>query len=762
MTDRPLRVMWLLNHTTLRKFEIPQMESLGIVEIFLPKSFPYDEGNLSANVDYSKDATLNLAPHELQILNQQNWYKSPSQEAWEIANRHFDVMFVGFFPDQLRSAIRNFKGVIVLHAFGLAGSETYSNLLRRYLTIGEFETLKKISHRFLFGAGYDHLADTEDDFIKSRNCFLPVGLSIQNKSSEWRGTDKRIFFVCPRVNSTQYFHEIYRDFIQNFSQFSYVIGGAQPVPVKDKRVLGFVDRATHDRNMRELAVMFYHSQEPNHIHYHPFEAVQSGMPLIFMSGGVLDRFGGTKLPGRCTSISEAREKIRRVLEGDDRFIESVRRSQLVLLEPMRPENCASHWRDGFDKIGRAHDLSQAKRYAQPRRRKRLAIFIPIAYRGGTLRGAKMLAEAIEIGSRQAGEDIEVVLAHLDNPDIYRDEDFFDLPKSIRRRSFWWKTLPLSEATRVAIYGGLAQNVTAPVYQVPDDKIQQFMDCDLWIFVSDRLVHPLLPLRPYALVVFDYLQRYENFLPRDMNESFLCSARHAERVIVTTEFTRRDAIQYAGLREERVSRLPILAPRFDHVDVSVSARPKRRFFIWTTNVALHKNHENAFRALARYYDALGGELQCIVTGADTERLLSPDIPYLRSSAEIVRRSPGLKRNMKILGELSDQLYRVRLAQSEFLWHAARMDNGTFSVVEAAHLGVPSLSSDYPAMREFNDAFSLNLRWMDPADPNNMAESLMQMEADAAVLRQSLPSADRLAQHSLERLARSYWDVVKECL
>ncbi|MEY9641157.1 glycosyltransferase involved in cell wall biosynthesis [Bradyrhizobium japonicum] len=92
----------------------------------------------------------------------------------------------------------------------------------------------------------------------------------------------------------------------------------------------------------------------------------------------------------------------------------------------------------------------------------------------------------------------------------------------------------------------------------------------------------------------------------------------------------------------------------------------------------------------------------------------------------------------------------------------MDNGTFSVVEAAHLGVPSLSSDYPAMREFNDAFSLNLRWMDPADPNNMAESLMQMEADAAVLRQSLPSADRLAQHSLERLARSYWDVVKECL
>ena len=60
MTDRPLRVMWLLNHTTLRQFEIPQMESLGITEIFLPKSFPYDEGNLSASIDHSKDAALNL------------------------------------------------------------------------------------------------------------------------------------------------------------------------------------------------------------------------------------------------------------------------------------------------------------------------------------------------------------------------------------------------------------------------------------------------------------------------------------------------------------------------------------------------------------------------------------------------------------------------------------------------------------------------------------------------------------------------------
>jgi glycosyltransferase involved in cell wall biosynthesis len=760
--DGPLRVMWLLNHTTLRKFEMPQMEKLGIKEIFLPKSYPYDEGNLSASVDYSKDADLNVPATDVRILNQQNWYESPSQEAWEIANRHFDVLFLGFFPNQIRSALINFRGIIVLHAFGLTGNETYSNLLRQHLTTGEFQKLRKISHRFIFGAGYEHLAAIEDDFVRSRNCFLPVGLPVHDRSTKWRGNDKRIFFICPRINTTHYFHHIYDVFIRSFSEFPFVIGGAQPVPVEDKRVLGFVDRSTHETNMRELAVMFYHSQEPNHIHYHPFEAVQSGMPLIFMAGGILDRFGGKDLPGRSGSITEARSKIRRILAGDKALIENVRRSQTVLLEPMKFENCAPHWRKGFDRIRGALHLSRAANSAEPRKRQRVAVIIPVDYRGGTLRAAKMIAEAIDIGSRQAGEAVDVVLAHLDDPVAYRDEDFHDLPNSIQRRSFRWNKLSLDQARRAAFfYGNLARMPTASTYQVPDDSIQQFLDCDFWLFISDRLEHPLLELRPYGLVVFDYLIRYEKLHSEAVYQPFLDSARRAERVFVTTEFTRRDAIAFAGVSKERIIRLPILAPIFDRKNSPSLARPKRPFFLWTTNLAPHKNHENAFRALAHYYDVLGGKLRCVITGVGTEKLKSPD-NALYGSAELFRQSSRLKRNLKILGELPDALYQATLAQAEFLWHAGRIDNGTFTVVEAAQLGVPSLSSDYPAMREFDETFSLNLQWADPADPRSMAEGLKRMEMDAKEFGGRLPSTERLADHSLERLAGAYWNAVKKCL
>lgn len=78
--------------------------------------------------------------------------------------------------------------------------------------------------------------------------------------------------------------------------------------------------------MREMRIIFYHSQEPRHIHFHPFEAIKAGMPLVFMSGGILDQFGGSKLPGRCTSIEEARQKIRRILDGDQNLIDDIRRT----------------------------------------------------------------------------------------------------------------------------------------------------------------------------------------------------------------------------------------------------------------------------------------------------------------------------------------------------------------------------------------------------------------------------------------------------
>lgn len=755
----PVRILWLLNHTTLRRFELAQLRALGITEVYGPKRFPYDEGNLSASVDEALDATLSIPAEELRILNEQNWYETPSAQAWAIANRYFSIAVIGFFPRQIEACVRHFHGSIVLRVFGLAKGYSYTQILGDELGPAFIDKLRRLGNRFWFGAGYEHLKEEEDGLLKKRDCFLPVGLDGEVKPDSWRGTDKRVFFVCPRIETSPYFKSIYHSFKSDFAGLGYLIGGAQPIKVNDPNVLGFVPREQHERNMQEMRVMFYHSSEPNHIHYHPFEAIRAGMPLVFMAGGMLDRLGGKPLPGRCKTIAEARARIERLLRDDRSAIDAIRSSQLRLLEPMKPENCMGAWRAGFRRI---LDSLQRRPVTMAARACRIALIVPTGYRGGSLRGAKLLAQAIDSGARQAGRSVEVILAHLDDPAIYVDEEFADLPKTVRRRPYKWRLLSRDEAYRAMAYAGLQRPMEEDCYQVPDDGIKQFMDCELWIVVSDRLDHPVLPLRPYVLMVYDYLQRYEGFLPQAANRKFIHAAHRARRVFVTTEFTRSDAIQFAGLPARQVVRLPMLALAFSQHRAAAGEDGRQRYFLWTTNLSQHKNHENAVKALRLYYEEYAGTLECHVTGVDTKSLLKSKLPHLAPLQHLVAGSPLLKRHLRLLGELPDRAYQAQLAGSEFLWHPARIDNGTFSVIEAAHVGVPALSSDYPAMREIDAQFGLNLAWMPPDAPEDMARRLKQMEADAAGLRALLPSPERLAPQSVTQLAGAYWTAVEACL
>lgn len=757
------KIMWLLNHVTLRRFELAQFESLGIAEVFTPKKFPFDEGNLSANVDYSLDVGLSISKDELDILNEQDWYSSPSAQAWDIANRHFDVAVIGFFPEQLKSAVREFKGAIVLRAFGLSGGHSYSRLIYQFGGEQLVRNIKALGRRFWFGAGYQHLCQIESCYLSERNCFLPVGLATQDTSEDWTGENKKLLFVCPRIGSSPYFERVYRNFLKAFGDFSYTIGGAQPVEVEDPNVIGFVSREQHERNMREHSVMFYHSQEQNHIHYHPFEAIAAGMPLIFMSGGLLDILGGINLPGRCNSIDEARTKIKLILAGSEQLIRSIRLTQPVLLDAIKAENCAPAWQSGFQCV--LHGLEQAKAEAVLHPisvQKKVAIILPVAYKGGSLRGAKLIAEAIQHGSREAGESVEVVFANLDSEGNYSEAEFADLPSGIKRRPFNLNEVSAAEARRAMRYAG--HDDWEPIverYLVIDDGINQFVDCDLWLIVSDRLRAPILPLRPLVHMVYDYLQRYVPILQNGGDQPFLDAVRVAERVFVTTNFTKQDALQYAGVSSQKLVQLPMLSPLFNARKLD-SLPAESEYFIWSTNAGSHKNHEKAIQALQIYYANLGGCLSCVVTGVDTDSLLTSSLPHLKSVMTALQSNTGLLSRVTFSGNLPDEDYRRLLSGAAFLWHPCLIDNGTFSVIEAASLGIPSLSSDYPAMREIDEQFQLGLTWSDADDSRAMANGLWKMEHHYMTLRKNLPTPEVLASQNVHRLAVDYWKAIRECL
>ncbi len=763
---KPWRVMWLLNHSTLRQFEVQQLSSLGIVQIYMPKKFPYDEGNLSASVTFALDENLSLSPSEINLLNAQDWYGEPASAAWDIANANFDLIFIGFFPRQILSACRHFKGAIILRTFGLGAGETYSKLIRQIGGASLQSALAQASKRFWFGMGYAHLAECEESFIAERAVFMPVGLKTEPLAEQWQGENKLIFFVCPRIGSSPYFHQVYTNFKEVFKGLAYCIGGAQPIVVRDPHILGFVSGERYAAVMQQSRVMFYHSQEAKHIHYHPFEAIRAGMPLVFMAGGMLDRMGGKHLPGRCKTMSEARRKIARMLADDWGLIEKIRVSQSVLLEPLCADNCGAAWRAGFTRVVSELQAWRSEQASRPpvNKRKRVAVILPLGYRGGSLRGALALAKAIDSGSRQCGENADVVFAHLDEPATYPDEVFAALPEAIHRRPFNWKILTAAEALRAMRYAGFQNwEPGADHYMVPDDGMQQMLDCDLWLIVSDRLSYPVLPIKPLVLMVYDYLQRYEDLLSHGADMPFLAAARSAEKLMVTTEFTYRDLLQYAGIEPRKVSKLPMLAPAFPLQLPGLVAKDEQdAYFIWSTNAAPQKNHRHAAEALQIYYEELDGQWDCKLTGVNTNTLLSSEIPHLKAMAAVFCRSKLLRKRVKWMGELPNSQYRRLVSQANFLWHAGRIDNGTFSVIEAACLSVPSLSSDYPAMREINAQFCLNLAWMNPDSPRDMAVQLKRMESEAVTRRHNLPSQARLLEQHTALHARLYWQEVRTCL
>ncbi len=153
---------------------------------------------------------------------------------------------------------------------------------------------------------------------------------------------------------------------------------------------------------------------------------------------------------------------------------------------------------------------------------------------------------------------------------------------------------------------------------------------------------------------------------------------------------------------------------------------------------------------------------MLTGVNVAEILNSTAPHLSDFSRVVSQSKQTRRAVKIEGELPDLDYHRKLAYAEFLWHPALWDNGTFSAVEAACVGTPTLSSDYPAMREMDHQFGLAMAWMDGTSARKMAEALKWMEVNADAKRQQLPSLDALNEQSVDKLAGSYWREIQWCL
>jgi len=763
------RILWICNHVTLMDAEVPLLLELGF-EVFAPKKFPSKNDFISCKANYEYDASLTIPESDLQLLNGIDFYEDRfSTEQIEVINRNFDIAITAFYENPLKLLVNHFPGVIFIRAFGLAGEANYWDVARESWGEPFLYKMEQIRSRLYFAASYRNMLKVEQNIFRENGVFLPLGLPenfAANLKDGYTGEKKQILFVCPRICVSAYYYGIYEKFKKNFKKFPYVIAGKPFGQISDRHLLGYLPREEFNRVFCESRVMFYHSTEPRHLHYHPLEAIYANQPLIFMSQGMLGELTPkVKYPGAADTIAEAKQKIRRVLNNDSGFIRDVQESQRELLDFFSPQYVKKIWEQNFLPLVSSLPDQSISPAPLPlcKHKTRVGIILPIGYRGGTLNAFISMANML----KTCGYSVTVGIPHdyFETGEYYYPEILNELKakidKSISIHVYLWKILTPDQLASFRFLGHFSKKLNPGIkYAIMDDGNNCFCECDRWLFVSDRFTKALpLPMKPYSVVVYDYLQRYlpSNFLPKWLENNYLEIGRQAEQIFVTNQVTGEDAVAYCGIDPRKIFLLPFEfsvqeLENYEKKHSTVCA-PSKKYFVWACNRGPHKNHVRILQAILKYYQELNGELEIFVTGVETrvldfrEKQVGKNLPkYIEQFRNLFEKNKDLlSKKVHILGEIDRYRYFDLVRRAEFLLLSSLVDNGAFGAVEAAWLGTPCLASDYPHMRYMAKYFGLNIDWYCGKNIDSIANALKNGHKEGY----KLPSREQLRACSYEQ-------------
>jgi glycosyltransferase involved in cell wall biosynthesis len=366
------------------------------------------------------------------------------------------------------------------------------------------------------------------------------------------------------------------------------------------------------------------------------------------------------------------------------------------------------------------------------------LVLPAAYRGGTWESARALLQ----GLAEVNRSRRAMTLSLGVPEG-QPLDGLDVP-----------------ASELAVEHFLPRRIGP--HQVPFSP--GLVRASAWLALADRFEAPLLPARPYALMIHDVIHRFapESY-PIDFHQrlwpALLETARGAAAVVATTEATRRDLISAFGLPEGRAVLVPVACePGRRFAGLAAIPPPlEGPFLLNPTNAAPHKGAEVMLAGFALLRRRHPGCPPLVLCGHDTERLSpeaqGPVTAYWARVRRLVQRlglRPGV--DVHFLGFVEDAGLLGLLRGASVVINAARHDNGTFALIEANHLGRPVASSRYPAAEELYSRFGVPVSYFDAGSPESLADAV-----EECLGRQAQP-APLHAELSQRRFAERVYDLL----
>jgi hypothetical protein len=305
-----MKIAYLINHTALNTGEVLLLQKMG--------HLVYTQNKSSRNYHVSE-------------LDSLDFYKSQDNSVYDFFLKNFDIIMLSLPNSNFYISFSQYSSAmqIYIRLFGRESNYTYEE---EYKKISSFSNIS-----FLYT--YKDILLNEPDYSHHKYKYLGLtrNYSFDTFGNSWTGTQNKLLFVCSYIEENEYYTNIYYSFKKLFNNYPHTILGKQKVPLgelllNDDTVLTNLSFDKYVKEFQESKVMFYHSNEKRHIHYHPIEAVMIGLPVVFMANGLFDLFTNYSSAGRCVNEKEAQEKIFKILNGDDTLAKQIQSDNKKLLD----------------------------------------------------------------------------------------------------------------------------------------------------------------------------------------------------------------------------------------------------------------------------------------------------------------------------------------------------------------------------------------------------------------------------------------------
>lgn len=678
------RILWLLNHDTLSKFELPLIRDLGF-EVFTPKNVPKEILQQSGSRTYEYDQTLTIPVRDLEKLNNFNFYENSKFPFHinRIINQHFDIAIVMYNFHTIENIVNYFQGIIFTRAFGLGNDIKYFDITEQF-SHNLLLKMQQIKERFYFSHCYESIAENEIGIYRDKSVFMPLGLPIDFYDIEdsWKGGLNKVLFFCSRINIFEESKRIYNKFKQDFEGFDYLVVGNQPIPVNDDRVTGFLQREELNNYYKECKVMFYHSTYPRHLHYHPLEAIIAGMPLIYMDKGLLSSLGGTRQTGRCKSISEARQKIKRILNNDTQLIEDIRKDQKEILYKFSYAYNRSEWEHNFlpllDK-NKSNEINKGKT---------ISLFITDRQANYYLDDYKELVRIFNESIKKNNSMNKIVL-NIQNGKFDMNHDFIEtLKDGVSIKEYEIKKISLSELIDSLNLMFKDEILYHNEYSLPVDYLHNFIDSDYWLFLNDNLDYPIAPIKPYGIYVQDLGERFYD----KISDIHISNYKKAHFLLVSSEQTKIDLIKHLGIKQEKILFIPFIHSKYQ-------LNMQHYTFSEHTLIELDFNKKelvlNVINELYNYYRLYGKKEEIKIHFNIDSKM---DNYLMDEYNKAISNFESLKKNVSLHYDCNAGEYNFLYSHAKNIVFPHHISNIYSRLSKAAHLSKRIIVNDFPFYRD----------------------------------------------------------------